>query len=287
MSVIRTREQRVQRVCDYIERHLDDDLSLDLLSDIAACSKYHFHRVFKASIGISTIQYLLLARLRRASFRLAFEPQKTVTDIALEARFDSPEAFSRAFSRTLGQTPSQFRSQPDWPTWHSRLEIHPIKTGDMNLDVRIIDFPRTQIAFITHQGDHQRVLETASKLIEWRKQTGLSPVKTSQTFGIPYSDPNDTPKEAFRFDIAGSVLQDVPENEFGVENGVIPPGRCAVIQHKGSHDGISDTVYHLYRKWLPDSGEELRDFPCFFHYLNLIHEVDECDLITDIYLPIR
>ncbi|WP_337115148.1 AraC family transcriptional regulator [Pseudoalteromonas sp. Hal040] len=62
---------------------------------------------------------------------------------------------------------------------------------------------------------------------------------------------------------------------------------CAVVRHNGSHDTISDTVYYLYREWLVQSGEEVRDFPCFFHYLNLIHEVDECDLQTDIYLPIK
>lgn len=50
---------------------------------------------------------------------------------------------------------------------------------------------------------------------------------------------------------------------------------------------MSDTVYYLYQTWLPDSGEELRDFPCFFHYLNFVHEVDECELVTDIYLPIK
>ena len=50
---------------------------------------------------------------------------------------------------------------------------------------------------------------------------------------------------------------------------------------------MSDIVYYLYQTWLPDSGEELRDFPCFFHYLNFVHEVDECELVTDIYLPIK
>ncbi|WP_244390943.1 GyrI-like domain-containing protein [Pseudoalteromonas sp. KAN5] len=50
---------------------------------------------------------------------------------------------------------------------------------------------------------------------------------------------------------------------------------------------MSDTVYYLYRQWLPNSGEGFRDFPCFFHYFNLIHEVDECALITDISLPVK
>jgi hypothetical protein len=42
----------------------------------------------------------------------------------------------------------------------------------------------------------------------------------------------------------------------------------------------------LYRDWLPASGEELRDFPLYFHYLNLVHEVAVHELLTDIYLPL-
>ncbi|MDK3166032.1 GyrI-like domain-containing protein [Aeromonas caviae] len=42
----------------------------------------------------------------------------------------------------------------------------------------------------------------------------------------------------------------------------------------------------LYRDWLPASGEELRDFPLFFHYHNFVHEVPTHELVTDIYLPL-
>jgi len=46
-------------------------------------------------------------------------------------------------------------------------------------------------------------------------------------------------------------------------------------------------VHYLYDDWLPLSGEELRDFPCLFHYINLFPEVAEHELITDIYLPLN
>ncbi|EHH1172682.1 AraC family transcriptional regulator [Vibrio parahaemolyticus] len=216
------REQQIQTVCEYIDTHLDQALSLDQLSQIAICSKFHFQRVFSAFMGISATQYVLLARLKRASFRLAFEKNITVTDIA----------------------------------------------------------------FIEHRGNPQRVFETAAKFIEWRKTTGLSPIKTSKTFGIPYGDPSQVLEEEFRFDICGSHIGKVPENPFGVKAGIIPAGRCAMVLHKGSHDTIGETIYQLYQQWLPTSGEELREFPIFFRYLNFVHEVDECDLLTEVYLPI-
>lgn len=277
---------RIKRVCSYIEHNLDEDISLQKLSEIAICSKYHFHRVFKSFVGISAIQYLQLARLKRASFRLAFEPINSITDIAFEAKFDSPEAFSRAFSRTLGQSPSQFRSEPEWQVWHSTLKFNSLNRGVKIMDISIVEFAERQVALIEHKGDPERVFDSAAKFIAWRKETGLSPIQSSDTFAIAYSDPKETKKEDFRFDICGTHNGEVPENSYGIKSGLIPGGRCAVARHKGSHDHISETVYYMYQKWLANSSEELRDFPCFFHYLNFVHEVDECDLVTDIYLPL-
>ncbi len=287
MNRVKHQQKRISNVCNFIDHHLDQDISLEQLSEVAACSKYHFHRVFKSFMGVSTMQFVLLARMRRASFRLAFKPEYSITEIAYEACFESPEAFSRAFSRIFGQSPSQFRSQPEWQSWHSRYEFNPPNNGDHPVDVTIIDFEPREVALIEHRGNPKTVLDTAAKFIAWRKATGFSPVKTSETYGIPYSDPSDTPADEFRFDICGTHRGDVPANVYGVKSGRIPGGRCAVAVHRGSHDLIIDTVYYLYRQWLPESGEELRDFPCFFRYLNFVHDVDECELLTEIYLPIK
>ncbi|WP_019615194.1 AraC family transcriptional regulator [Psychromonas ossibalaenae] len=287
MKVVQQNEERIRKVCDFINGNLDQDLSLELLSDTAACSKYHFHRIFKSFMGISTIQFVRLTRMKRASFRLAFEPEYSITDIAYEAHFESPEAFSRAFSRIFGQSPSLFRNRPEWQSWYSKYEFNPPINRKSAVKVKIIDFNERDVALIEHKGSPRLVFETVAKFIAWRKTTGLSPIKTSETFGIPYSDPNDTPDEEFRFDICGTHKGEVPENVYGIKSGVIPEGRCAVALHKGSHDLISETLYYLYQKWLPDSGKELRDFPCFFRYLNFVHEVDECELLTEIYLPLK
>lgn len=155
------------------------------------------------------------------------------------------------------------------------------------MDVKIVVFPETQVAVLAHRGAPQRVNDSALKFIEWRKQSGLSPVQTSRTFGIAYDDPDSTEPEQFRFDICGEVSGHVPVNPQGVVNGAIPGGRCALTRHLGSHDRIGDSIYPLYREWLPESGEELRDFPLFFSYLNLVPDVAEHELVTDIYLPLK
>ena len=88
---------RMQRVLDHVDKHLDDDLDLEEMSGVAAFSKYHFHRQFTATFGLSVHRYIQLARMKRASYQLAYRDAQTVTDIAMEAGYDAPDAFARAF----------------------------------------------------------------------------------------------------------------------------------------------------------------------------------------------
>ncbi len=280
-------EQKIQRVCDYIAMNLDNALSLEVLSAVAACSRFHFLRLFSAYTGMSLSRFVTLARLKRAAYRLAFEPDRKIIDLALEAGFDSPEAFARAFKRHFEQTPSQFRQHPDWPLWHRRCQLRLPPQRALTMDVKIVELANTPIAYLEHRGDPRLVMETVQRFIAWRKATGLSPIDTSQTFGIPNGDPDSMPADTFRFKVAGSIEQPVEDNVFGVQNGVIPGGRCAVVIHQGSLDRLSESIYWLYQQWLVRSGEQLRDYPCYFRYLNFIHEVDECDLRTEIYLPLQ
>src|SRR6201992_4482872 len=111
----------MQRVLDHIDRHLDDDLDLDALSSVAAYSKFHFPRQFTATFGLSVHRYVQLARMKRASYRLAYMDAESVTDIAMDAGYDAPDAFARAFRQRFGQSPSAFRQSPDWEPWLAGL----------------------------------------------------------------------------------------------------------------------------------------------------------------------
>ncbi|GFO66414.1 AraC family transcriptional regulator [Geomonas paludis] len=278
--------ERFDRVVRYIERHLDEPLTVEGLSRVAHFSKFHFHRQFTLYTGMGVFAFIRQMRLKHASHRLCYRREERIIDIALDAGFESPEAFSRAFKQVFGQSPSQFRKSPQWQPWKERFRPPPMQRRE-EMEVRIVEFPETRIAVLPHRGAPEKIDESALKFIEWRKQSGLSPVKQALTFGIVYDDPAVTEPELFRFDICGTVSEPVPENPQGVGNGIIPAGRCAVARHLGCHDRIGDTVYPLCRDWFPQSGEELRDFPIFFHYLNLVPDVAEHELVTDIYLPLK
>jgi AraC family transcriptional regulator len=114
---------RFQKTLEYIDTHLSDDLSLDRLSRIAAFSKHHFLRQFSELFGLGIYQYVQLNRLKRASYRLAFRQGQSVIDIALESGYDSPESFARAFKKSTGQTPTEFRRQPRWTSWQQTCGV--------------------------------------------------------------------------------------------------------------------------------------------------------------------
>ncbi|MFC3195718.1 GyrI-like domain-containing protein [Marinicella sediminis] len=287
MSHIHPRyQQSIDRVIHHIYESLaatePAGLTLDELSAVSGFSKFHFHRLFAACVGMNINTFVQRLRLKKASYQLVFFPQMPIIDIALDAGFESHEAFSRAFKRTYQITPSQFRKQPDWSAWSEQHNYYLNKPYPM--EVNICQFPETLVAALPHHGDHRLINQTVARFIEWRKQTNESPVNNSQTYGLAYSDPASS--EPFRFDVCSTVQRPVSNNSFGVVTQVIPAGRCARVTHQGSHDLMDEKIRYLYNQWVIEQEQQLRDFPCFFHYRNLFPQVAESELVTDIYLPL-
>jgi AraC family transcriptional regulator len=283
---------RFRRVLDHIEAHLDDELTVERLSGVAAFSKYHFHRRFSELFGIGVYEYVQLVRLRRASYQLAFRAHRRILDIALTSGYESSEAFSRAFKKTLGQTPSEFRAQPRWGLWHATYQrLTELRNLHMTPDpraetVKIVDFAETRVAALVHKGDPKQLGNSLRKFIEWRRQNHLSP-RVSATYNILYDDPNETPPEDFRLGLCAATDRELAENPFGIEGMTIPGGRCAVLRHVGSDDGLGEALRYLYTQWLPVSGEMRRDFPPYLQRVRFFPDVPEHEAVIDIFLPLQ
>lgn len=283
---------RFRKVLEHIDSNLDDDLAVDTLSGIAAFSKHHFHRQFSGLFGIGVYKYVQLNRLKRAAYRLAFRDRDQIIDIALASGYENPESFARAFRKTTGQSPSEFRKQPRWDPWLatyaplSNLRINYMKADYRTEQVRSIVVEDTRIAVLEHRGDPKRIGHSVRRFIEWRKQNHLPP-KTSATFNILYDNPVETAPEDYRFDICAATEKGVADNPYGVVEKVIPGGRCAVLRHVGSDDNLGETVAYLYSEWLPRSGEELRDFPLYLQRVRFFPDVPEHEAITDVFLPLK
>lgn len=280
--------QRMRRVLEHIDAHLDESLDAAQLAAVAAFSPFHFQRQFSALYGLGVGTYVRALRLKRAGARLAFR-EETVTAIALDAGYEGNEAFARALRGWLAQSPTALRTMPDWEAWQAALRpLAMLRRTHMTqnftlTDVRIVDFPATPVVILPHRGSPARIGESVRKLIAWRRESGLPPARTA-TFNIFPDDPDAVRPEAFRLDLAVATT-DTPGE--GMERGEIPAGRCAVLRQTGSGDDLRAAFDFLYGEWLPASGEEARDAPPFAQRISFFPDVPEHEAITDLFLPLK
>lgn len=283
---------RMQRVLDHIDRHLDQDLDLDTLSAVAAYSKFHFHRQFTALFGLPVHRYIQLARMKRASYRLAYRDADSVTEIAMDAGYDAPDAFARAFRKSFGQSPSSFRKSPDWEPWHAAFG--PLDTARSKLmqhtftaaDVTIRAVPSTPVAMLEHRGDPATLGATIQRFITWRKANGLHP-RTHATFNVWRSERSPASPADYSNDLCVATDRPITPADAPIKADVIPGGRCAVLRVVGHTDNLEAAALYLYRDWLPASGEDTRDFPLYCQRLSFFPEVPEHEAVAELFLPLK
>jgi len=102
---------RINRVIDYIETNIDEDLSLEILAGIAHFSRFHFHRIFRAMMGETLNQFIQRIRVERAAGQLIANPKKSITEIAFNCGFSGSATFARAFRETFHMSATEWRSQ--------------------------------------------------------------------------------------------------------------------------------------------------------------------------------
>ena len=269
-------QQRIGKVVEYIERDLDGDLGVDTLAKVAAFSPYHFHRVFRGMVGESVKQYVKRVRLERAAFRLNFG-DNPVTQVALEAGYNSHEAFTRAFRAQFGCAPKDFSAST---TGSRARDFDPPQP---NTEVSVRHREPTRIAYVRSIGPVESIAEAFGVLFGFVAAAGLS--MDSGGLGISYDDPVVTDPGRTRFD-AAVVVPDRVEGDGRVLTRTVPSGRFAVTHYQGPYTEMHGAYVELVGKWFPRSGFAPADTGCLEFYLNDPRGTAPEDLLTEIWVRI-
>ncbi len=96
-------------VCDYINQHFDESLTLEDVAALAGFSKFYFTRLFKQFAGVSFYKYLNRRRIMYAE-QLLITPELSVTEVAIQSGFSNLSAFIRMFKLIKNCTPTEFRA---------------------------------------------------------------------------------------------------------------------------------------------------------------------------------
>ena len=125
----------IQRALDYTEEHLTEALDYESVAKQACSSAFHFQRMFSMLCGFSLGDYIRMRRLTQAAEALLGTGDKVI-DIALRYGYDTPESFTRAFTRFHGITPTEVRRGGTIKSF-SRLSVKLILSGGSTMDYRI------------------------------------------------------------------------------------------------------------------------------------------------------
>jgi AraC family transcriptional regulator len=97
------------RIREFIDAHLDTDLSIDRLASEVHISPFHFARLFRSTFDMPPHRYVMQMRIARAARFLHTDQHRTIMDIALATGFASHAHFTRAFKCHMGKTPASWR----------------------------------------------------------------------------------------------------------------------------------------------------------------------------------
>lgn len=281
----------LQNAIDYIEDNLTEELDYAEIARQAYSSSFHFQRVFGILCGYTLGEYIRNRRLTLAGSELASSDSKVI-DVAVKYGYDSPESFSRAFSRFHGITPSQARSRKAELKSFSPLSIKLVLEGGNMMDYRIEKKDAFKVIArrkrfkgtgdITQQSIHSAweecgkdgALETLCRYITPESVFGNSLV------GICFDNPNEGD---FDYAIGASYEGGEPAEGLTVEE--IPANTWMIFSGTGSMpDAFKDLWKRVYTEVFPTSSYQPSGGMCIEVYKS--DEVHSNDFSFEIWLSV-
>jgi AraC family transcriptional regulator len=204
--------------------------------------------VFRGVVGEPVKAHVRRLRLERAARDLRCQgAPRSITELAFDAGYETPEAFTKAFRQRFGQSPSEFRTSETGPY----TEVGPL----------------------------------FERLMGWAGPAGVFGPMT-RVFGRFWDDPEVTPADKLRSEVCISVTGS-PEVPGGISLATQPAGRFVKHVHTGSYETLGETYGQLIGQWIPALDVTLAEgAPCVEIYLNSPADTAPEDLRTEIYVPL-
>ena len=273
--------QRINKVVAYIKNHLDETLDLKTLTNEAALSDFHFHRIFKALKGEAIGGYITRLRLE-ATARLLRYTALTIEEIAFNIGYETPASLSKAFKKQYGISPTEYRTNKD--TYIMKKEII---NPDLALKApKIVTLEPKNLIYVALTGayeslDYGKAYEQLWAVIKAQKLF----TKGIESICISYDDPKITEGSLQRSDVCLAIHKlATPQDEVSCKT--LAGGKYAVFFYQGSYENLSQ-VYDTAVRWVIDHQYTLREEPFFEKYLNDARRTPKEKLKTEIYIPIN
>jgi len=271
--------ERIGRARALLESRLGEDIPLEEVAKEACFSPFHFHRVFRGVTGETVQGFVRRLRLERAVFRM-LQGEANLLHVALDAGYQSNEAFTRAFKKQFGVPPSEHRE-----AMRLVLERRVHQRGGIDMDVSIVKREAKKAVGIRHTGPYQEVGKVWERLFGWAFPNGVM----GPAVGLCYDDPEVTPADKLRYDACIAVDRDV---ETGGEIVMLdlPAGTYARTVHEGPYEKLAETYAGLAATI---AGEEIEgkrwslgDQPSIEVYLNNPTNAKPEELRTEVMLRV-
>lgn len=293
--------KRINAVFQYIDANLDSELPLETLSQIASYSPFHFHRVFKMITNETLNNYITRRRIEKAATLLLHKKGITISDLATPFGFSSISAFTRAFKKYYGQSPTDFRKanlqkfskirqldskngqiETNYDTYICNI-INLKKWTTMHANIAIKEMPKQDLAYVTHIGVEG--LETAFyKIIKWATPRNILDNPNSKIIRVFHDSFKITAAEQIRMSIGVTLNQPIPvEGEIGLTQ--IEKGKYIVGRYEIEPVNFEKAWTGLFI-WMNENGYTKAESNPFEIYHNNFTEHPQKKCIVDLCIPV-
>jgi len=280
---------RLTRAIDFVEARLFDDLPLATIARSAACSPWHFHRLFAGLTGETPAGYVRKRRRTEICRRLV-ETKQPLVDLALSCGFESQATFTRAFTREVGVPPGRFRRERLIAPAHrySPLDLEALVARARRdaMEPRIVRRPAFHVIGMAGRFTPATITRIPVLWERFAPRIDHVPHRHGRhTLGVCVdAEPGTVDDAGFTYVAGVEVrrLADVPEGMVAL---TVPSNTYAVFTHSGHIARFPDTVKRVWGQWLPASRYRHVPAPDFEWYDERWDPVTgEGDI--DIYVPV-